>query len=75
MVELVSEKREQYKDKLQLLLQTVATTPTDSVQQEVEEEGDSPCDDDIPCDDDDDDEDDQIEQFLYDDDGKLSQLL
>ena len=67
MVQLVTEKRELYRDKLQLLLQTVTTVSTDSVQQDVEEDGDSPCGDDIPCDD----EDEQIEQFLYDDDGKL----
>lgn len=68
MVQLVTEKRELYRDKLQLLLQTVTTVSTDSVQQDVEEDGDSPCGDDTPCDD----EDEQIEQFLYDDDGKLN---
>ena len=67
MVQLVSEKRELYRDKLHLLLQSVATVPTDdTVQQEVEEDGDSPCDDDTPGND----EDEQIEHFLYDDDGK-----
>ena len=69
MVQLVTEKRELYRDKLQILLQNVTTVPTnDIVQQEVEEDGDSPCDDDIPGND----EDEQIEHFLYDDDGKFS---
>jgi len=68
MVQLVNEKRELYRDKLQLLLQTVTTVPTDSIQQDVEEDGDSPCCDDTPCDD----VDEQIEQYLYDDDGKLN---
>ena len=69
MVQLVSEKRDLYRDKLQLLLQSVTTVPTDdTVQQEVEEDGDSPCDD-TPGND----EDEQIEHFLYDDDdGKCS---
>ena len=67
MVQLVSEKRELYRDKLHLLLQSVATVPTDdTVQQEVEEDGDSPCGDDTPGND----ADEQIEHFLYDDDGK-----
>ena len=75
MVQLVSEKRELYRDKLQLLLQSVATVPTDdTIQQEVEKDGDSPCGDDTPGND----EDEQIEHFLYDDDGKylvLNQIL
>ena len=45
MVQLVSEKRELYRDKLHSLLQSVTIVTSDFVQ-----EGDSPCDDDIPCD-------------------------
>ena len=45
MVQLVSEKRELYCDKLQALLQAVTIVTT-----EQEAEGDSPCDDDILCD-------------------------
>lgn len=69
MVQLVSEKRELYRDKLQLLLQSVTTVPPDddTVQQEAEEDVDSPCDDDTPCDDDDE----PIGECLYDDDGKF----
>lgn len=64
MVQLVSEKRELYRDKLQLLLQSVtATLPDDPVQQDAEEYEDSPCSDDTPCDG-------EGEQFEYDDDGK-----
>ena len=63
MVQLVSEKRDLYRDKLQLLLQTVAAVPTDTVQQEMEDEGDSPCSDNAPCDGED-------EQFFYDDHSK-----
>ena len=71
MVQLVSEKRELYRDKLQLLLQSVSTVlPDDTVQQEAEEDGDSPCGEDTPCDG----EDEQIEQFLYDEDSKYFKL-
>ena len=56
MVQLVSEKRELYRDKLQSLLQSVAIETTDLTQQER----DSPCDDDIPCDVDEE----QTDQFL-----------
>jgi len=49
MAQLVLEKRELYRDKLQSLLQSVTIATTDSAQQEGEE-GDSPCDDDVPCD-------------------------
>ena len=64
MVQLVSEKRELYRDKLQLLLQSITTTPHDDpVQQETEEYEDSPCSDNAPCDG-------EGEQFEYDDDGK-----
>ena len=67
MVQLVTEKREHYRDKLHLLLQSVATVlPTDdTVQQEMEEDGDSPCDDTA-----DNDEDEETAHYLYDDDGK-----
>lgn len=64
MAQLVSEKRELYRDKLQSLLQSVTTTlPDDLVQQETEEYGDSPGSNDAPCDD-------EGEQFEYNDDGE-----
>ncbi|XP_065884560.1 selenocysteine insertion sequence-binding protein 2-like [Dysidea avara] len=62
MVQLVSEKRELYRDKLQALLQAVTMVTT-----EQEGEGDSPCDDDILCDVDEE----QTDQFLDENDDVL----
>ena len=64
MAQLVSEKRELYRDKLQSLLQSVTTTlPDDLVQQETEEYGDFRCSNDVPCDG-------EGEQFEYNNDGE-----
>ena len=59
IVQLVSEKRELYRDKLQSLLQAVTIVTSDLTQQEGKE-GSSPCGDDILCDIDEE----QTDQFL-----------